>query len=141
MTEAELQEIEKQFSAVLHTDYRKLVLDTPVKLIALLEAVAEENTEAETMLFRTVEYLAGTNEWVRDPDDNFEFNPNDDTVPWPKDWFVIGGDVGGNLYCVKTDSDMPSPSVYFWYQGTTELEIVSEDIAGFVRAIFETYGT
>lgn len=139
MTESELEEIETQFSVKLHQDYRTLVLEPPTELAELLDRVTSEHTEAETMLFRSVDYLAGTNEWVRDPDDDFEFDPNDDSVTWPEQWFVIGGDIGGNLYCLKTDADDPSPAVYYWEQGTTELTLASEDLAGYVRLIFESH--
>jgi hypothetical protein len=137
MTEDELKQVESQFSVKLPSDYRKLLLDMPAELVAMLEWHSSQDSEEETMLFRTEDCISNTNEWVRDADDDFEFDPNDATVPWPDDWFVIGGDVGGNLYCLKRNSD--GATIYHWHQGTTDLEQIADGVAAYIRFIFGVY--
>lgn len=135
LTESDLNEMEQQFALVLPGSYKKLVLDPPEELVQLLDWSTRKDTESETMLFRSADTLAGTNEWVRDIEDDFQFDPNDDSVNWPKGWFAIGGDIGGNLYVILP----PSDAVYRWYQGTTELELIADNIPAYIRAIFGVY--
>jgi hypothetical protein len=137
MTESELSALDKEFGIVLHEDYRKLMLDTPGELFAILDWHAKSESEAETMLFRDAELIRDLNEWVRDTDDDFEFDPNDQSVPWPADWFVIGGDCGGNFYCLDRTTD--KPRIFEWQQGTTELDQVADSIPSYIRYIFGVY--
>ncbi len=139
MKEKQVSSIEQEFSITLPHGYRQMLLSPPPYLATLMEFDEKENP-GQTPFFMDHNLIIGINQMMRDPDDPayFQFDPNDETKPWPDRYLIIGSDVGGNFYCIAPRTK--KSRVYFWYQGDTALSRFSDDMAGFVKRVFRTYG-
>lgn len=139
MNEKQVKRLEKKYAVAFPPGYRQMLLDPPEYLEVLLTHDEKENP-GQTPFFFDHEMIDGINQMMRDPDDPnyFGFNPNDESKTWPERYFIIGSDVGGNFYCIAPKSG--KSRVYFWYQGDTAFSRFSDDMAGFVKRVFKTYG-
>ena len=139
MNEKQIKRLEKKYSIVFPAGYRQMLLNPPEYLVALLK-YDEKANPGQTPFFWDYRLIDGMNQMMRDPDDPeyFGFDPNDESKPWPRRYFIIGSDVGGNFYCIAPQSN--KSRVYFWYQGDTAFSKFSDDMAGFVKRVFKTYG-
>ncbi len=139
MNEKQVQSLEKQFAITFPHGYRQMLLAPPPYLAALLK-YDEKDNPGQTPFFMDHRLIAGINQMMRDPDDPeyFGFDPNDDSKLWPDRYFIIGSDVGGNFYCIAPKTN--KSRVYFWYQGDTAFSRFADDMAGFVKRVFRTYG-
>lgn len=111
----------------------------PGELLALLKwEDADNQCDEQTCLYRTQRLLVEMNSLVRQSrSDKFEFDPNDRGRPWPDRYFVIGGDVGGNFYCINTQLD--NDRIYFWHQGDTRFARVCDGAPRFVKHLFREF--
>ena len=139
MNEKQIKTIEKKFSIELPTGYRQMLINPPSYFAVLLKHDEKDNP-GQTPFFTDHDLIIGINQMMRDPDDPefFGFDPNDETKPWPERYFIIGSDIGGNFYCIAPKTG--KSKVYFWYQGDTAFSKFSDDMAGFVKRVFKTYG-
>ena len=135
MTDEDLTRIEQTFGVQLPHGYRQLLKSPPNLLVALMDAFAKEETELETPIYLNADVIIAANEEVRDPE--MVFGPNDDL--WDGELFVIGGDCGGNRYCIKPNSG--SSTVYEWdHTGDCELDVYGETIPRYVERWFAELG-
>lgn len=139
MTENQLASIERRFGCKLPRGYRQLLVSIPGELLALLKWEDNEyKCEEQTCLYRTQRNLVAMNTLVRDSEtDEFEFDPNNRDRPWPDRYFVIGGDVGGNFYCVNTQ--LNRDRVYFWNHGDTRFVRVCDGVPRFIKHLFREF--
>ena len=139
MNERQIKSIEKEFSITFPNGFRSILASPPPLLQAWLQYEEKENP-GQSPLFLNRDLIIGINQMMRDPDDPdfFQFDPNDDSKPWPDRYFIIGSDVGGNFYCIAPKTK--KSRVYFWYQGDTAFPRYANDMAGFVKRLFKDYG-
>lgn len=131
MTEKQLKAIEKKLAVKLPKSYRNLLLKPPRQLLALLEWDDNDNEEGQTPLFRTSKLISQLNQECHTPDSEyFEF-------ALPDEYFIIGGDCGGNYYCIKPKAK--KTEVFFWHHDSCEFEKCSGSIREFVKYIFDFY--
>jgi hypothetical protein len=131
MTEKQLKAIEKKFGIKLPKSYRDLLLKPPPILLALLKWDDNDNEECQTPLFRTPKLISDLNEECHLAGaENFEFR-------WPDKFFIIGGDCGGNYYCIKPKTK--KTAVFEWQHDSNEFEKCAGSIREFVRHIFDFY--
>ena len=137
MTKGQFDAMEKRFGIRLPNAYRNLVMSTPPELLALLKVSDETYDESQSQIYRDIGLIRSTNDWVRDADGDFTFDENSSRRRWPKKYFVIGGDVGGNLYCVLPQST--KVRVFHWQHDDTEFEPCGDSIEEFVKYLFDLY--
>ena len=138
MTNRQLNAIEKRFGIKLPTDYRQLVLAPPSGLVALLDITASECNWHETQLplFTDTSLIRDINEMVRDRNsDDFIFDESNLRRRWPKKYFVIGADVGGNLFCIVPNSK--ATKVFQWHHDDSEFEKCSDSVEQYIRHLFD----
>jgi hypothetical protein len=139
MNEKQIKSIEKEFALALPKGYRQMLKSTPPLLLAWLQ-YEEKANPGQSPFYVDHKFIVSSNRSVRDPDDPeyCQFDPNDDSKPWPDRYFIIGSDVGGNYYCIAPKTK--KSRVYFWYQGDTAFPKYADDMAGFVKRLFKDYG-
>ena len=139
MTEDEVKELEAAFDVRLPSGYRHLLLSPPSMLIALMDSLAEEHSDYEVPAFLKAEVIRNENSEARDPEEGFVYDVEDEDAVWPNEYFIIGGDCGGNRYFIKPTSGVSA--VYEWdHSGAAEIELVSETIAQYVEHWFKELG-
>ena len=140
LTAKEVRLLEKEFELVLPHGYRRLLLSPPKLLAALVEASKRIDDPEQTPFFLEYSILADVNRRMRNPNAKGYccFGPDDDPLPWPERYLIIGSDVGGNYYCIAPTSGRSS--VYLWEQGDSALNRITKDISGYVRRSFRDWG-
>ncbi|MDB4766168.1 SMI1/KNR4 family protein [bacterium] len=139
MNNKQIDRLEKKYSLTFPSGYRHMLLAPPEHFFALLKH-DEKECPGQTPFFWDHRMIDEVNQMMCDPDhpEYFGFDPNDESKPWPSRYFIIGSDVGGNFYCIMPKSN--TSRVYFWCQGDTTFSRFSDDMAGFVKRIFKSYG-
>lgn len=129
----DISAIEKTFGISLPSGYQALLLEMPKELQSLLSC---EEEDTDKPVFEDRKSIVETNKLVRDP--AFEFDAGNPKRCWPEKYFVIGGDIGGNLYCINRK--LKRTAVYFWQHDSAEFQKCSKTLTEFVFQIFVYYG-
>ena len=122
MNEQEVSELEGQYGK-LPEDYKMMIQEFPESLRSFY---AHEDFNFNKGIFDDVAVIKEVNDEVR------KFK----NTPWPPNYFVIGGDCGGNYYCI----DLKKPkktTVYFWCHEDDEFEKSAKDLASHIRDQFK----
>ncbi|MEM1070983.1 MAG: SMI1/KNR4 family protein [Planctomycetota bacterium] len=139
MTENEVVEIESAFGCKLPHAYRHLLLEPPEMLVALMNAYALENSDLEVPFFVKAEAIAASNQEVRDPENGIVYDEEDESAMWPSEYFVIGGDCGGNMYCIQPASGVST--VFEWdHSGGDNFEKCADTMKEYVKLWFKELG-
>jgi hypothetical protein len=56
---------------------------------------------------------------------------------WPDKYVIIGGDLGGNYYCLNVHG--ASSAVYYWFHETGEFSLYARSLASFILKVFQDY--
>ena len=138
MTDEDIAQIESAFAVCLPNGYRQLLKSPPTLLVALMDALAAEHSDFEVPIFLKADVIINQNREVRNPEFGFVAGPDEDDK-WDDELLIIGGDIGGNFYCVKPESD--SSVVYEWdHSGACDLEVYGESIPQYVERWFTELG-
>ncbi len=138
MTEEDIVRIEQTFAIRLPHGYRQLLKSPPRLLVALMKEFAKEHSDFEVPVYLKADLIIGQNQLVRDPEEGFVAGPQQSDI-WDDELLIIGGDCGGNFYCIKANSG--SSTVYEWdHSGACELEVYGESIPTYVERWFTELG-
>jgi hypothetical protein len=119
--------LEHEFKIRLHADYRKLHDSFPVPLMKLMSC--EEEPSARSV-YNDLKTLVSENRLMRNrgPTNGFD---------WPDKYVIIGGDLGGNYYCLNVHG--ASSAVYYWFHETGEFSLYARSLASFILKVFQDY--
>jgi hypothetical protein len=140
LNERDVASIEKKFGVTLPAAYRRLLIDPPDLLEALVKQCAKE-WPGQCLFFLTKGEIVELNEIVRDPDEPYfqHYEEGGEDRPWNERYFVIGQDVGGNLFCIAPESG--TCRVYHQLNGDfCRYTKFANDAAHFVKRLFKLFG-
>ncbi len=89
----------------------------------------EEDLTARS-IYQDVKTLVAENRFMRNrrPTNGFD---------WPDKYFIIGGDLGGNYYCLNVDAS--TSAIYYWFHETGEFSLYARSLASFILKVFHDY--
>jgi hypothetical protein len=125
--------IEKSVGAKLPRAYVQFLLDYPQ---SLADAFPKDRAADERELFGSAKPIIAMNKLVRRP--THLIDPDDPNSTWPKQYLIIGMDIGSNFYCVKLGS--VRTAVYFWFHETNEFEKYAKNLREFADMLIEKHG-
>ena len=70
-------------------------------------------------------------------DERLKINPDDPEEPWPSKYFIVGGDWGGNYFCINTK--LKYCPVFLWHHDSGEFEKIAKSFAAYIEYIFNYY--
>lgn len=111
MTPEDLVAIETRLNIALPRHYREFMLDYPdvLKEARLDSGGGKQESPEDSYLLNSADAVIEANEWLHEPG---LMMLDSETEPWDDNYFVIGKDVGGNMWCVKRGNR--SKSVWFY---------------------------
>lgn len=130
MNSKDIAKIESCFDVSLDNDYKRLLIGFPETLKKL---VSVEECQEFRPIYPDAKTIIKVNKEVRDPARVNSHNPE-----WPKKYLVIGGNCGGNFYCLDTKSK--TGAVRFWFHEDGDFEKHAKSIQEFVVKTFTSCG-
>ena len=139
MNESDVSQLENTFGVRFPKGYRQLLLTPPNLLVALMKAFAEEQDDLSVPMVLNFDAIQALNEEARDSENGLVFDEENEDVPWPNEYFIIGADCGGNRYCIKPTSERST--VYEWdHSGGDNFEQVADSMTEYVEHWFKEIG-
>lgn len=130
MKKQDIAKIESCFDVSLIDDYKRLLIGFPEGLKKL---VSIEKHREFRPVYADATTIIKVNKNVRK-----QSAENVDVANWPKKFLVVGGDCGGNFYCLDTKSK--TGLVKFWFHEDGEFERHAKSIEDFVVKTFTLGG-
>lgn len=127
MTNGSVRRLEREFKLLLPADYKKLLTSFPIPLMRLLSCEANPNARH---VYQELTTIVSANQLMR------KRQPTDDFV-WPEKYFIIGGDPGGNYYCLNLAAS--TSAIYYWFHETGEFSLYARSLASFIFKVFHDY--
>src|SRR5437016_6227956 len=97
MTQSDVARIEAELGINLPVHYREFILGYPQSLREAKFAYNQEPASA-SFLFDDPQLVIDLNRGMREPG---LLVLDSETAPWPDEYLIIGGDGGGNYWCIK----------------------------------------
>jgi len=137
MKKGDLRTIEQRMKISLPADYKTLMLGIPKELTSVMKC---EQYDVDKPLYESRATIVKSNEAVRKPsfESDFGFDARDPRSKWPAKYFIIGGDIGGNFYCIKLARKVNG--VFFWHHDSAQFEQCSKSLVSFIEYVFKHYG-
>ena len=127
MSRSSAKQLEHEFNILLHADYRKLLASFPVPLMKLMSC--EEEPTARSV-YNDIKTLMSENRFMRN------HRPTSGFV-WPGKYFIIGGDLGGNYYCLNAHAT--TSATYYLFHETGEFTLYARSLSSFIIKVFDEY--